>query len=90
MVRARKRFGQHFLEAPWADKLVAAIDPQPEDRFLEIGPGPGALTLRLAPKVAELTAVETDGRMVEALRPKLPPCAWCASSSRNRMGEETL
>lgn len=72
-MRARKKFGQHFLEAAWADKLVAAIDPQPEDRFVEIGPGPGALTLRLAPRVASVTAIEVDEQMVEALAPRLPP-----------------
>ena len=71
MPRAKKRLGQHFLEAAWADKVVAAIDPQPEDRFLEIGPGPGALTVRLAPRVASLTAVEIDASMVEALRPRV-------------------
>ena len=70
--RARKRFGQHFLEPVWADKLVAAISPERDDRFLEIGPGPGALTLRLAPKVAQLVAVEIDAGMVAALRPTLP------------------
>ncbi len=72
-MRAKKRYGQHFLEAAWADKLIAAIAPQPGDRFLEIGAGPGALTLRLAPRVAHLTAVEVDPAMVETLRPKLPP-----------------
>jgi 16S rRNA (adenine1518-N6/adenine1519-N6)-dimethyltransferase len=71
-MRAKKRLGQHFLEAAWADKLVAAIDPRPVDRFLEIGPGPGALTMRLAPKVRHVTAVELDPAMVAALRPKLP------------------
>jgi 16S rRNA (adenine1518-N6/adenine1519-N6)-dimethyltransferase len=71
--RAAKRYAQHFLEPAWADKLVAAIDPRPDDRFLEIGPGPGALTLRLAPRVAHLTAVEIDARMIAALTPKLPP-----------------
>jgi 16S rRNA (adenine1518-N6/adenine1519-N6)-dimethyltransferase len=70
--RALKKYGQHFLEPQWADKLVAAIDPRPGDRFLEIGPGPGALTLRLAPHVAHLTAVEIDRVMVAALRPRLP------------------
>jgi 16S rRNA (adenine1518-N6/adenine1519-N6)-dimethyltransferase len=71
-MRTRKRFGQHFLEAAWADKVVAAIAPQPTDRFIEIGPGPGALTLRLAPRVAHLTAVEVDRDLAEDLRPQLP------------------
>ena len=72
-MRTRKRFGQHFLEAAWADKLVAAIEPQPADRFLEIGPGPGALTLRLAPRVAHLTAVEVDRDLAAALGRGCPP-----------------
>lgn len=71
-MRAKKRYGQHFLEAAWAAKLVAAIEPGIDDRFLEIGPGPGALTLRLAPRVARLTAIELDAAMVDALRPRLP------------------
>ena len=70
---AKKRYGQHFLEAAWADKLVAAINPATTDDFLEIGPGPGALTLRLAPRVAHVTAVEVDPDMVVALAGKLPP-----------------
>ena len=71
--QSKKRFGQHFLEPAWADRLVQAITAQPTDRFLEIGPGPGALTLRLAPLVAHLSAVELDRDMSEALRPRLPP-----------------
>ena len=74
-MRALKKFGQHFLEAAWADKLIATIDPQPGDLFLEIGPGPGALTQRLAPRVAQLTAVDVDRAMIESLGPKLPPNA---------------
>jgi 16S rRNA (adenine1518-N6/adenine1519-N6)-dimethyltransferase len=71
-MRARKRFGQHFLEPVWADKLVEAIEPKPDDRFLEIGPGPGALTLRFAPRVAHLTAIEVDRDLAAALGPQLP------------------
>ena len=71
--RARKRFGQHFLESAWADKLFAAIDPRPDDRFLEIGPGPGALTLRLAPRVRSLIAIEIDRDMAAALKREVPP-----------------
>jgi 16S rRNA (adenine1518-N6/adenine1519-N6)-dimethyltransferase len=65
--RAKKRYGQHFLEAAWADRLIAAIAPAAGDRFVEIGPGRGALTARLAPRVAHLTAVEIDPDMVAAL-----------------------
>ena len=70
--RPRKRFGQHFLEPAWADKLVEAVAPSADDDFLEIGPGPGALTLRLAPKVRRLTAVELDRDMIAALQPRVP------------------
>ena len=72
-MRVRKRYGQHFLEAAWADKVVAAIAPAASDRFIEIGPGPGALTLRLAPRVAHLTAIEIDRDLAADLAPKLPP-----------------
>ena len=68
----RKRFGQHFLEPVWADKVVAAIAPSPEDVFLEIGPGAGALTLRLAPRVKHLTAIEIDRDLITQLEPRLP------------------
>jgi 16S rRNA (adenine1518-N6/adenine1519-N6)-dimethyltransferase len=71
-VRARKKYGQHFLEPAWADKLVAAIAIGATDRFLEIGPGPGALTLRLAPRVAHVTAVELDAELVHALQFHVP------------------
>ena len=71
-MRSLKRYGQHFLQPEWAEKLVAVIDPHPDDRFLEIGPGRGALTLRLAPRVAHVTAVEIDPAMIAALRAKLP------------------
>jgi 16S rRNA (adenine1518-N6/adenine1519-N6)-dimethyltransferase len=72
-VRARKRFGQHFLEPAWVAKLVAAITPHPEETFLEIGPGRGALTRVLASKVARLVAVEIDRDLAAALPALVPP-----------------
>jgi 16S rRNA (adenine1518-N6/adenine1519-N6)-dimethyltransferase len=72
-VRARKRFGQHFLEPAWVAKLVAVIDPQPDQTVLEIGPGRGALTAALAPRVARLVAVEIDRDLAAALPQQMPP-----------------
>jgi 16S rRNA (adenine1518-N6/adenine1519-N6)-dimethyltransferase len=68
----RKRFGQHFLEPAWADKVVKAIAPAAHEVFLEIGPGAGVLTLRLAPRVARLVAIEIDRDLIASLRPRLP------------------
>lgn len=71
-MRARKRFGQHFLEPAWADKLVAAIAPQPHQTFLEIGPGRGAITRLLVARAARVVAVEIDRDLAAALRLALP------------------
>lgn len=60
MIRARRRFAQHFLEPVWVEKLVRSVDPRATDRVLEIGPGRGALTRALAPRVDRLLAVEVD------------------------------
>lgn len=60
MVRARKRFGQHFLEEAWVRKLIAASGVGPEDSVLEIGPGRGAITGPLAAAARRLLAVEVD------------------------------
>jgi len=44
-MRARRRFGQHFLHDPGVlDKIVRAVGPQSGDHVVEIGPGRGALT----------------------------------------------
>jgi 16S rRNA (adenine1518-N6/adenine1519-N6)-dimethyltransferase len=71
--RPRKRFGQHFLEPLWADRVVEAIAPSPADAFLEIGPGPGVLTTRLAPRVAHVTAIEVDRDLAAALEQEALP-----------------
>jgi 16S rRNA (adenine1518-N6/adenine1519-N6)-dimethyltransferase len=67
MTRARKRFGQHFLEPAWADKVLRAIDPNADEVFVEIGPGPGVLTRRLAPRARAVIAYEIDRDLAAAL-----------------------
>ena len=67
-LRARKRFGQHFLEPAWVEKVVRAIDPQPDDTFIEIGPGRGALTRPLAARAKCVLAYEIDRDLAAALR----------------------
>ena len=67
--RAKKRLGQHFLrDARILDRLIRLVDPASTDTFLEVGAGYGALSERLAPRVARLIAVELDRDCVSALQ----------------------
>jgi 16S rRNA (adenine1518-N6/adenine1519-N6)-dimethyltransferase len=71
-MRARKRFGQHFLEAAWVAKLVAAIAAKPDQAFLEIGPGRGAITRPLALQCEKLLAIEVDRDLAADLEADKP------------------
>lgn len=71
-MRARKRFGQHFLEPAWVAKLIDAVAPDPRDTFIEIGPGRGALTIPLAPRVRRMIAIEIDRDLAAALPARVP------------------
>lgn len=67
-LRPKKSLGQNFLrDRNIARKIVAAIDPQPDDILLEIGPGDGALTEHLVGRVRKLVLVERDRRAVGRL-----------------------
>lgn len=64
----RKKWGQHFLtDTNLLHKLVRIIDLQPEDQILEIGPGGGALTELMAPKVKKYVGVEIDKDLYQIL-----------------------
>ena len=66
--RARKRFGQHFLHDPAViARIVAAIDPRPDQRLVEIGPGLGALTLPLLARAGRVEVIEVDRDVVPRL-----------------------
>jgi len=68
-MRARKRFGQHFLtDEQVLDAIVRSIAPRAADRMLEIGPGRGALTELLCAELTTLHAVEIDRDLIAALQ----------------------
>lgn len=69
MIRPRKRFGQNFLADPhYIARIVDAVDPQPGDNIVEIGPGLGALTDVLVTRVRPITAIEIDRDLAARLR----------------------
>jgi 16S rRNA (adenine1518-N6/adenine1519-N6)-dimethyltransferase len=74
--RARKRFGQNFLhDSAVIARIVRAIDPQPGDHLVEIGPGLGALTgPLLAACGGQLEVIEIDRDLVPRLREQFASC----------------
>lgn len=68
--RRQRRLGQNFLADPnLLDAIVRESGAGPDDVALEFGAGGGALSVRLAARVAHLHIVELDRRLEEALGP---------------------
>lgn len=84
------KLGQHFLEdSAVISRIVDYADLRPDDRVLEIGPGPGNLTAALAARAGKVYAVEIDSDLAfqltgrhsnvhvisaDALKVELPHC----------------
>ena len=72
-MRARKRFGQHFLtDQGVLQNIVRVVGVTPGDHLLEIGPGHGALTDLLAETPALYRAVEIDRDLAPLLQARHP------------------
>ena len=72
MVKAKKKFGQNFLIDNQIIKLIIdEIKFSETNKYLEIGPGMGALTSELQKKTKNLDLIEIDQDMIKILRAKL-------------------
>ncbi len=68
---SRQKLGQHFLiRGSVLERIAAAACPQAEKLVIEIGPGRGALTEKLAKRADRVIAIELDPFLVEHLRHK--------------------
>jgi len=63
-----KRMGQNFLiSGNVVDNVISAAELKPNDTVLEVGPGLGALTAKIAKKAKQVIAVEKDKGTVRVL-----------------------
>jgi 16S rRNA (adenine1518-N6/adenine1519-N6)-dimethyltransferase len=70
----QRELGQNFLVDPnTLEVIVRLAELSPDDVVLEVGGGPGVLSVRLAPRVAALHVVEIDPRLEDGLRRVLAP-----------------
>jgi 16S rRNA (adenine1518-N6/adenine1519-N6)-dimethyltransferase len=69
--KARKRFGQNFLEDDGIiQRIVRSIGSGGDDHLVEIGPGKGAITQWLVESCQRLDVVELDRDLAEWLKQK--------------------
>lgn len=68
-VPAKKSLGQNWLVNEGVlDRIIGAAALTPDDTVVEVGPGQGALTGRLADTGAHIFAIEKDRRLVAPLQ----------------------
>ncbi|QOI11281.1 16S rRNA (adenine(1518)-N(6)/adenine(1519)-N(6))-dimethyltransferase RsmA [Blochmannia endosymbiont of Colobopsis nipponica] len=68
----KKKFGQNFLnDQHIIDLIIYYISPKNNENLIEVGPGLGALTKRIAKYVNHLTAIEIDKDLVQKLKKSL-------------------
>lgn len=66
---AKKSLGQNFLvDQQYISRIVLALDLSPHDTIIEIGPGRGALTVKLVDAAGKVIALELDRNLVPFLR----------------------
>lgn len=71
-IRIKKRLGQNFLiDKQILNKIVEVADLNKEDIVIEIGPGMGTLTKKLAEKPKKVLAIEINENLVKLLKETL-------------------
>ncbi len=70
--RFQKKYGQNFLlDVDLLDEIAAAAEVSEQDYVVEIGPGMGSLTARLARRAKKVFAIEIDPHLIPILRETL-------------------
>ena len=64
----QKKYGQNFLiDEHVLNKIIAAAELSKDDYVIEIGPGIGTMTARMAPECKHVTAIEIDKELIPIL-----------------------
>ena len=67
----RRKYGQNYLKDPAIlFEMGEVISPNDSDKFIEIGPGTGALTNQINKENINITAVDIDANNIEILKKK--------------------
>ena len=71
MINPKKSLGQNFLrDQEILEKIIKSADLKADDFVIEVAPGEGVLTEKLAKKVASVLAIEIDQNLIPTLEKK--------------------
>ena len=71
-MQAKKHYSQNFLhDERIINHIIQVMAIQKDEQFLEIGPGTGALTKKIAQQCQKLTALEIDKDLISVLNKRL-------------------
>ncbi len=60
-------FARRNINAPFAQMIMQRLPLQNSDTVLDVGSGPGTLSLPIAEKVSQVTAIDYSGKMLDIL-----------------------
>src|SRR5690606_38387254 len=73
-IRPTKQRGQNFLiDEAYLDDMLNAANVSKDDLILEVGPGLGVLTRKLAAAARKVVCVELDKKLIEYVKTDLLP-----------------
>ena len=72
----------HYVTAAGAD-LVEVLDPQADERVLDLGCGTGQLSAQIAATGAEVVGIDLSAEMIEAAREQFPGLSFAVGDARD-------
>lgn len=72
----------HSFVYEYGADVVDLLDPQSDDRILDLGCGTGQLTNRIADRGAEVTGIDTSEEMISKAEDRFPACTFVRGDAR--------
>ena len=80
--------GSHGFVAEYGADMLGLLDPDPDERVLDLGCGTGDLTAEIAASGAEVVGIDAAESMVRQAREKYPDCTFAVADAREYTPEE--
>lgn len=80
--------GSHSFVYEHGEAVVELLEPQTDERILDLGCGTGHLTHRIAESGADVVGIDSAKGMIEAAHTNYPDCRFICADARSHTFEE--